>query len=70
MPKSLKRLGTQLNLPNKMEEKDLVKFNNQESDIINSESELSEIRGGSLWTDILEFILGKEESNGNCVCSQ
>lgn len=55
MPKSLKRLGTQLNLPNKMEKKDLVKFKNQEIDIINSESGLSEIRGGSLWTDILNL---------------
>lgn len=54
-----------------MEKRDLVKFNKQDVDIINSEIELSEVRGGGIWSDIKKFIeelFTEEEGNTNCVC--
>lgn len=71
MPKSLKSRCT-INLINEMEKKDLVKFNKQEIEIINSEIELSEVRGGKGWigaviSAVKEFFDGEDEApNTNC----
>lgn len=55
-----------------MEKRDLVKFNKQDVDIINSEIELSEVRGGkggigAIIAAITEFFDSDDEApNTNC----
>lgn len=53
-----------------MEQKSLIKFENVELELVTSESELSEVRGGKGIGGILMDILmgGDIELNNNCNC--
>lgn len=54
-----------------MEKNNLIKFDQVELELLNSESELSEIRGGkgsigAIIDAIIEFFDNDEPTNGNC----
>lgn len=54
-----------------MEKKNLVKFDNIELEMITSDSELSEVRGGKINLGTLLDLLmgGSSEVNNNCNCN-
>lgn len=57
-----------------MEKQNLVKFNGLELEVLTSENELSEVRGGkgsigAVIDAIIDLLAGGDETNGNCNCN-